>query len=162
MSDSTERAVEIHNLLLKETDPTHPMNSNQIMSRIDIGRRKAFGCKAVYSSMTYIKEADNHVKNARRKNDGWYMEHDYTEADIFFFGNVLSKIRCISAREKKSIRTRFKDVIFPNARQYLNVDASTCFVEDEYSCAMKSHFRKTGKQQSGSGNHRSCYASLLA
>ena len=68
LSDWTERAVEIHNLLLKETDPTHPMNSNQIMSRIDIGRRKAFGCKAVYSSMTYIKEADNHVKNGRCDN----------------------------------------------------------------------------------------------
>ena len=25
--------------------------------------------------------------------------------------------------------------------------------EDEYSCAMKSHFRKIGNQMSGSGNH---------
>ena len=33
---------------------------------------------------------------------------------------------------------------------------------DEYSCAMKSHFRKFGNQMSGSGNHLYNYASLLA
>lgn len=32
----------------------------------------------------------------------------------------------------------------------------------EYSCAMKSHFRKFGNQMSGSGNHLCNYASLLA
>lgn len=36
----------------------------------------------------------------------------------------------------------------------------TC--ETEYSCAMKSHFRKFGNQMSGSGNHLCNYASLLA
>lgn len=37
------------------------------------------------------------------------------------------------------------------------------FMEDlEYSCAMKSHFRKFGNQMSGSGNHLCKYTSLLA
>lgn len=35
-------------------------------------------------------------------------------------------------------------------------------VIDEYSRAMKSHFRKFGNQMSGSGNHLCNYASLLA
>ena len=35
-------------------------------------------------------------------------------------------------------------------------------IESEYSCAMKSHFRKFGNQMSGSGNHLCNYASLLA
>lgn len=33
---------------------------------------------------------------------------------------------------------------------------------NEYSRAMKSHFRKFGNQMSGSGNHLCNYASLLA
>lgn len=33
---------------------------------------------------------------------------------------------------------------------------------DEYSRAMKSHFRKFGNQMSGSGNHLCNYAGLLA
>ena len=33
---------------------------------------------------------------------------------------------------------------------------------NEYSCAMKSHFRKFGNQMSGSGNHLCKYMSLLA
>ena len=37
-----------------------------------------------------------------------------------------------------------------------------CGYVDEYSCAMKSHFRKFGNQMSGSGNHLYNYASLLA
>ena len=36
------------------------------------------------------------------------------------------------------------------------------YVLFEYSCAMKSHFRKFGNQMSGSGNHLYNYASLLA
>ena len=39
-----------------------------------------------------------------------------------------------------------------------NVTLPNC----EYSCAMKSHFRKFGNQMSGSGNHLCNYASLLA
>ena len=35
-------------------------------------------------------------------------------------------------------------------------------IADEYSCAMKSHFREFGNQMSGSGNHLCNYASLLA
>ena len=34
--------------------------------------------------------------------------------------------------------------------------------DSEYSCAMKSHFRKFGNQMSGSGNHLCKYMSLLA
>lgn len=37
-----------------------------------------------------------------------------------------------------------------------------CPMYSEYSCAMKSHFRKFGNQMSGSGNHLCNYASLLA
>lgn len=37
-----------------------------------------------------------------------------------------------------------------------------CSYPIEYSCAMKSHFRKFGNQMSGSGNHLCNYASLLA
>lgn len=39
---------------------------------------------------------------------------------------------------------------------------SLCEEKDEYSCAMKSHFRKFGNQMSGSGNHLCKYTSLLA
>ena len=35
-------------------------------------------------------------------------------------------------------------------------------VLNEYSCAMKSQFRKFGNQMSGSGNHLCKYTSLLA
>ena len=37
-----------------------------------------------------------------------------------------------------------------------------CRQSGEYSCAMKSNFRKFGNQMSGSGNHLCNYASLLA
>ena len=42
-------------------------------------------------------------------------------------------------------------------------DKTEIATEDvEYSCAMKSHFRKFGNQMSGSGNHLCKYTSLLA
>ena len=44
----------------------------------------------------------------------------------------------------------------------LNISADEFFLPAEYSCAMKSHFRKFGNQMSGSGNHLCNYASLLA
>ena len=44
----------------------------------------------------------------------------------------------------------------------LIIASGLAFVYTEYSCAMKSHFRKFGNQMSGSGNHLCNYASLLA
>ncbi|WP_418215417.1 cysteine-rich small domain-containing protein [Blautia sp.] len=56
---------------------------------------------------------------------------------------------------------------FPCARydiknKGLNCLFCYCPMYSEYSCAMKSHFRKFGNQMSGSGNHLCNYASLLA
>ena len=46
---------------------------------------------------------------------------------------------------------------------YLHGEGSLMSIcKNEYSCAMKSHFRKFGNQMSGSGNHLCNYASLLA
>ena len=42
---------------------------------------------------------------------------------------------------------------------HMRVEGETAY---EYSCAMKSHFRKFGNQMSGSGNHLCKYMSLLA
>ena len=44
----------------------------------------------------------------------------------------------------------------------MDKETSEHAVDIEYSCAMKSHFRKFGNQMSGSGNHLCNYASLLA
>lgn len=56
-----------------------------------------------------------------------------------------------------------------NGMLYVSTDASLFQLTDsnkqsdyEYSCAMKSHFRKFGNQMSGSGNHLCKYTSLLA
>ena len=46
--------------------------------------------------------------------------------------------------------------------RFFPVDNYLVFYKTEYSCAMKSHFRKFGNQMSGSGNHLCNYASLLA
>ena len=43
-----------------------------------------------------------------------------------------------------------------------NIAVFSYYLASEYSCAMKSHFRKFGNQMSGSGNHLCNYASLLA
>ena len=51
------------------------------------------------------------------------------------------------------------DSIEDNMKMYLDQITKNT---DEYSCAMKSHFRKFGNQMSGSGNHLCNYASLLA
>ena len=47
-------------------------------------------------------------------------------------------------------------------RRSLDLDVKDALEITEYSCAMKSHFRKFGNQMSGSGNHLCNYASLLA
>ena len=43
---------------------------------------------------------------------------------------------------------------YPKAKEWGCERAESLFIETtEYSCAMKSHFRKFGNQMSGSGNH---------
>ena len=47
-------------------------------------------------------------------------------------------------------------------RQWCEQNNLSFHTYNEYSRAMKSHFRKFGNQMSGSGNHLCNYASLLA
>ena len=59
----------------------------------------------------------------------------------------------------------YDEVLIPHSRNYgivgKNIIAPLRKI-NEYSRAMKSHFRKFGNQMSGSGNHLCNYASLLA
>lgn len=52
------------------------------------------------------------------------------------------------------------DISRLTVHRYMNTELQLFSIE--YSCAMKSHFRKFGNQMSGSGNHLCNYASLLA
>lgn len=57
------------------------------------------------------------------------------------------------------------EIVFLDKEQTIDANENTTYMDmflDEYSCAMKSHFRKFGNQMSGSGNHLYNYASLLA
>ena len=54
------------------------------------------------------------------------------------------------------------DLLRDITKHFEKVKLSIVETIDEYSCAMKSHFRKFGNQMSGSGNHLCNYASLLA
>ena len=55
----------------------------------------------------------------------------------------------------------FTDIVNALANQLKSeFEAKICNTSDEYSCAMKSHFRKSGNQMSG--KWKSSHASLLA
>lgn len=72
---------------------------------------------------------------------------------VMLFGN--KKVR-VFPLVKKQLQ------VFKNAKtNKISIWDIACFVI-EYSCAMKSHFRKFGNQMSGSGNHLCKYMSLLA
>ena len=79
-----------------------------------------------------MKLADRALRNEKEK---------LRSANVMI-GEYQNKIRCLT-QQRDYARTHQKIV-------------------DEYSRAMKSHFRKFGNQMSGSGNHLCNYAGLLA
>ena len=75
---------------------------------------------------------------------------------IFFtYGSIIVAGMCnrIDAEGEPDEDRSFMDVLYRSGIFALHL---------EYSCAMKSHFRKFGNQMSGSGNHLCKYMSLLA
>ena len=64
-----------------------------------------------------------------------------------------------TAYDLEHIRKGFKE---ETPLFYVLTNSRSLKQKDEYSCAMKSHFRKFGNQMSGSGNHLYNYAILLA
>ena len=66
---------------------------------------------------------------------------------------------CLSEPEKDDFDSCSVSLQAPDSFDDTYYDV-TAYIE--YSCAMKSHFRKFGNQMSGSGNHLCNYASLLA
>ena len=95
-----------------------------------------------------------------------------TVLGVFDFRAFLNMAMLLSESEKaRALRQLMLDVVIDLINQktgggtkYINQrDKDFLFSSlHEYSCAMKSHFRKFGNQMSGSGNHLCNYASLLA
>ena len=78
-------------------------------------------------------------------------------------GLVFKDLLLMKKMNKKVILVMYFFVIaisFFGENEVYSIMSSAFF--SEYSCAMKSHFRKFGNQMSGSGNHLCNYASLLA
>lgn len=75
---------------------------------------------------------------------------DSLKMDIFFPSELLKITSVEHSDSSVHIKMRSK------------THSSRCPKCGEYSCAMKSQFRKNGNQMSGTGNHQVIYASLLA
>ena len=65
-------------------------------------------------------------------------------------------------RERMHLTRPTHHIPITSCLKIIFANLSVIFFISEYSCAMKSHFRKFGNQMSGSGNHLCNYASLLA
>ena len=76
----------------------------------------------------------------------WCLNNDINPGTFYNWVKRLRKNGCGDIPEKNQLST------YEQSHQEVV----------EYSCAMKSHFRKFGNQMSGSGNHLCNYASLLA
>ena len=76
--------------------------------------------------------------------------------------NEQYDISLVNAGGNGNIPARYQDRYQNGADELVLVFCDTEKKPHEYSCAMKSHFRKFGNQMSGSGNHLCNYASLLA
>ena len=95
--------------------------------------------------------------------------------DNIFYGQSFSKVlRSAAERIEKEKGATIFGYYVRDPREYgvveFDENGKALSIEEkpenpksnEYSCAMKSHFRKFGNQMSGSGNHLCNYASLLA
>ena len=82
--------------------------------------------------------------------------------------SVLSLAKCFKEYYDKENEAEWKKVLAIEiikrtlSARYIFIIIKNKDMIREYSCAMKSHFRKFGNQMSGSGNHLCNYASLLA
>ena len=89
------------------------------------------------------------------KRDKHFSNHKGKEVRLMKPSDFQKTVQCrFESCLKKVVRSVVKDYY-----KELNRRKNK---EIEYSCAMKSHFRKFGNQMSGSGNHLCNYASLLA
>ena len=87
--------------------------------------------------------------------EGVPIEHGTNPDERFSSGGVDHTHQYIVANALKILSNDKGNSAF-------NGELNSSILMDEYSCAMKSHFRKFGNQMSGSGNHLCNYASLLA
>ena len=115
----------------------------------EILRLKSLGLsqQSIADGCNVSKKTVNRVlKRAKELNISWPLDKSDTDA-------VLAEMFFPSAKQVKSNK-RMPDYDYVHKELLRN--------GVEYSCAMKSHFRKFGNQMSGSGNHLYNYASLLA
>ena len=107
----------------------------------------------------YLEEICNLIEKFYFKNGIPYVVNTFSNAQLLLY----------EMEEKLYFDIYLLDIEMPGinglslAEKIRSMDDAGYIVFiTEYSCAMKSHFRKFGNQMSGSGNHLCNYASLLA
>lgn len=133
----------------------------------------------LYSNKLNVKKFENLLSN----NDQGY-KFFWLEAimklipngnDLFTFEDVINEMIVGAWKTVTHYHLRLGHTVNGNAENFLEHAIRLLYEnaktelknkvpsrDSEYSCAMKSHFRKFGNQMSGSGNHLCNYASLLA
>ena len=133
-------------LLSKLHEAKHHVNVMVDMDELDITAAES---KATYEEIkAYVAEY----------NDGMKVSNLYIAQVKAKYGIIerenYNKAKSDDARQPKCPKEKEEAIV--EALRYFQM------IPSEYSCAMKSHFRKFGNQMSGSGNHLYNYASLLA
>ena len=105
--------------LMKDTDKNHPKDIKEL--REEINQDGAYGCPGrgvVYRIMDDVGQVYQ-VHKASSGQSGWYMEHNYNEAEVLLVNDMTERLRFLSKKQKDEVHRRLVAETFPNAREYL-------------------------------------------
>ena len=105
--------------LMKDTDKNHPKDIKEL--REEINQDGAYGCPGrgvVYRMINDVGQVYQ-VHKASSGQSGWYMEHNYNEAEVLLVNDMTERLRFLSKKQKDEVHRRLVAETFPNAREYL-------------------------------------------
>ena len=103
--------------LMRDTDEDHPKNVKRLAEEIDPnGEYGKPGRGMIYRLMDDVGQIYP-VHKAGLGQSGWYMQHEYNEAEVLLVSDVTERLRFLSKEQKDEVHRRLVAETFPNARE---------------------------------------------
>ena len=119
MAEEKLKILYLMQMLLEETDPSHPMNATELCEKMQSRYEYSYNRKTIYTDIERLKTYGMKIRQIKGKNFGYYVEkRDFDLAELKLLVDAVQSSKFITKEKSEDlIRKLAKQTSNENAKQ---------------------------------------------
>lgn len=130
MSVESKRTIYVYEYLFKYTDQEHPLTMPRILAMLTNDGMKC-DRRSVYASISELQGANIPIHYRRKLPNGYYMNHEFTPAEITILRDAVDQSVSLSRKESQQLHKKLCALLSENEQKQLQKTTSSRKYFDE-------------------------------